>query len=370
MALAGLAAGPAIFMFLPVPTTRLWLIHLIALEASLVIALLALLALFVGLRARPAVRRVVTFVSGASLLAASAPFALVAPLYLRSRVPFSLREYVQGADVAPVAETRGVLLDPGSPELVSDVYAGIGPGPRPFVVVIHGGAWRGGRVGESPWVSRTLARSGITVIDVGYRLSPGSRFPAAVGDVKCQLGRARERSAELGLDPSRAALLGRSAGGQLALVAAYSAGDPRVPPSCATEDAPVRAVVGIYAPTDMAWGHEHPSRPDVVRGPEALEAYLGGTPAERPEAYRLATPQSWVDGRALPQTLLLHGGLDRMVWAGHSERLARALEERGQPVRLLEIPLAEHGFDRRSGGLGEQLARATIVEFLETALDR
>ncbi len=236
--------------------------------------------------------------------------------------------------------------------------------------MIHGGAWRGGGVGESPWVSRTLARSGITVIDVGYRLSPASRFPAAAGDVKCLLGRARERAAELGLDPSRAALLGRSAGGQIALVAAYSAGDPRVPPSCATEDAPVRAVVGIYSPTDMAWGHEHPSHPDVVRGPEALEAYLAGTPAQRPEAYRLATPQSWVDGRALPQTLLIHGGLDRMVWAGHSERLTRALEERRQPVRLLEIPLSEHGFDRRSGGLGEQLARATIVEFLKTALER
>jgi acetyl esterase/lipase len=368
--LAGLAAGPAIFMFLPVPTTRLWLVHLIALEASLVIALLGLLALFVGLRATHAVRRVVMVVSGASFVAGASPFVMAAPLFLRGGVSFSLREYLRGAEVAPVTETHGVVLDPASSALVSDVYAGAGAGPHPFVVVIHGGAWRGGQVGESPWVSRTLARSGITVIDVGYRLSPASRFPAAVGDVKCQLGRARERFAELGLDASRAALLGRSAGGQIALVAAYSAGDPRVPPSCATEDTPVRAVVGLYAPTDMAWGHEHPSRPDVVRGPEALEAYLDGTPEQRPEAYRLATPQSWVDGRALPQTLLVHGGLDRMVWIGHSERLARALEERRQSVRLLEIPLAEHGFDRRSGGLGEQLARATIVEFLKTALER
>jgi acetyl esterase/lipase len=370
LALAGLAAGPAIFMYLPVPTARLWLIHLVALEASLVIALLALLALLVGRRAQAAVRRVVSIVGGLSLAAALAPFVWIAPLYVRSGVPFSIWEYVEGAKVDRVAETRGVRLDEGSPGLLSDVYTGVGAGPRPFVVVIHGGAWRGGGVGESPWVSRTLARAGITVIDVGYRLSPGSRFPAAVGDVKCQLGRARERAAELGLDPSGAALLGRSAGGQIALVAAYSAGDPRVPPSCATDDTPVRAVVGLYPPTDLAWGYDHPSRPDVVRGPDALEAYLDGTPTARPEAYRLATPQSWVDGRSLPQTLLIHGGLDRMVWAGHSERLARALEERHQPVRLLEIPLAEHGFDRRSGGLGEQLARATLVEFLRAALGR
>jgi dipeptidyl aminopeptidase/acylaminoacyl peptidase len=54
-----------------------------------------------------------------------------------------------------------------------------------------------------------------------------------------------------------------------------------------------------------------------------------------------------------------------MVRAEHSRRLARALEAEGRPVQLLLIPLEEHGFDLRSGGVGEQLARATILEFLE-----
>ncbi len=364
VALAGLAAAPAALMFVPVPTLRLWLIHLLALEASLVTVLVAGLALLLARRARPGARKIAVVAAALALLTALLPFALAAPLFLRTGARFSPTEYARGADVPSVIERLGILLDAGSPGLPSDIYEAVGAGPHPFVVVVHGGAWRRGERGESPWVSRTLARAGITVIDVHYRLSPESRFPAAIGDVKCLLGRARERAAELDLDPSRAALLGRSAGGEIALVAAYSSGDPRLPPSCATEDAPVRGVVGIYSPTAMVWGHDHPVRPDVVRGPEALEAYLGGTPAESPEAYRLATPQSWVDGRVLPRTLLIHGGLDRMVSAEHSERLARALEEQKQPVRLLEIPLAEHGFDRRSGGLGEQLARAAILEFL------
>ncbi|MFI5184897.1 MAG: alpha/beta hydrolase fold domain-containing protein [Vicinamibacteria bacterium] len=362
--LASLAAAFAIFMFTPMPTMRLWLLHLLALEASLVTALLAALALFLARRAVPAVRRVVGVTAGLSLVAAVLPFALAAPVYLRTGTRFSLAEYVHGAQVAPVVERKGILLDAGSPGLPADVYEGVGVGPRPFVVVVHGGGWRGGERGESPWVSRALARGGITVIDVHYRLSGEAHFPAAIADVKCLLGRAREKAVELNIDPSRAALLGRSAGGEIALAAAYSAGDARLPPSCATEDASVSAVVGIYSPTALAWGHEHPLHPDVVRGPEVLEAFLGGTPPQSPEAYRLATPQTWIDGRPLPRTLLIHGGLDRMVSAEHSERLARALEEQKQPVRLLEIPAAEHGFDRRSGGIGEQLARAAILQFL------
>ena len=364
VALASLAAAFAIFMFTPMPTMRLWILHVASLEFSLVTAVLAVLALVLARRAAPAARRVAFVTAGLSLLAALLPFASAAPVYLRTGTRFSPAEYLRGVQMVAVVEHRGVLLDARSPGLPSDVYEGVGSGPHPFVVVVHGGGWRGGERGESPWVSRALAHAGITVIDVHYRLSGEGRFPAAIADVKCLLGRAREKSAELGIDPSRAALLGRSAGGEIALVAAYSAGDARLPPSCATEDARVRAVVGIYSPTALAWGHDHPFHPDVVRGPEVLEAFLGGTPAEAPEAYRLATPQTWIDGHPLPRTLLIQGGFDRMVSAEHSERLAKALEEHKQPVRLLEIPLAEHGFDRRPGGLGEQLARAAILEFL------
>lgn len=364
LALAGLAALLALLMFAPVPGMPLWIAHAIALETSLLAALVAALALVLSRRARPGSHRAVRWVAGLSLIAALLPFITAAPLFFRSGVSFSLKEYVSGAQVAPVVERRGVLLDPGSPGLASDIYTGIGTGPRPFVVVIHGGGWRGGKPGEAPWVSRALARAGTTVIDVPYRLSPGSRFPAAIGDVKCLLGRARERAEELGIDSSRAALLGRSAGAELALVTAYSTGDSRLPPSCDTADAPVRAVVGIYAPTDLVYGYEHPVHPDVVRGPDTLEKYLGGPPAENPEGYRLATPQSWVDGRVLPRTLLVHGGLDSMVRSEHSRRLAQALAAGKQDVRVLEIPLAEHAFDLRSGGIGEQLARAAILEFL------
>jgi acetyl esterase/lipase len=190
-----------------------------------------------------------------------------------------------------------------------------------------------------------------------------------VADVKCLLGRLREQGDRFGIDPGRVFLLGRSAGGEIALVAAYSAGDPRLPPSCAVEDAPVSAVTALYAPTDLAWGHAHPIRPDVVRGPEAIELYLGGTPEQAPDAYRLASPLTWAD-HPLPPTLLVHGTDDRLVSVEHSRRLARGLRAAGQPVELVEIPFADHAFDARPGGFGEQLARQVVVRFLGERLEQ
>ena len=146
-------------------------------------------------------------------------------------------------------------------------------------------------------------------------------------------------------------------------MAAYSAGDPRLPPACAVDDAPVSAVVSIYGPTDLTWGYANPVRPDVVQGPHVLELYLGGPPSAIPDAYRLASPVAWVD-RPLPRTLLIHGTGDRLVSVENARRLARVLRDAGRPVEVLEIPLADHGFDHHAGGVADQLAQHAILRFL------
>jgi len=68
--------------------------------------------------------------------------------------------------------------------------------------------------------------------------------------------------------------------------------------------------------------------------------------------------------RAVPRTLLIHGTGDRLVSVENARRLARALRDRGHPVEVLEIPLAEHGFDAHAGGLADQLAQHVILRYL------
>jgi len=351
-------------MLLPGPTWGLWLVHAALLEASLGVTLVALLALVLARRGRRASGRDFPWTSRFALVAAAVgllPFAAAAPLYFGSTARFSIREYVRGLEGPWARVEKDVDLGAGG--LRADLYRVPGRGPAPLVVVVHGGSWQRGDKGEAPHVSRALAGAGFVVADVQYRLAPRHRFPAAVADVKCLVGRLRERAAGLAVDPSRIALLGRSAGGQIALVAAYSMGDARIRPSCDVAESPVQAVVSLYAPTDLAWGHDNPLFPDPIDGPGSIETYLGGPPLAEPDAYRLASPLTWRD-RPLPPTLLIHGAADRLVRAEHARRLASGLHAAGRPLETLLIPMADHGFDRRPGGLGEQLARAAVLRFL------
>jgi acetyl esterase/lipase len=347
--LASLAVLQVALMYLPPLTWPLWLAHFVALETCLLAVITGGAALALGEGGFVRVAGALGVVGG--LL----PAVAVAPQYAREGLAFSPLAWL-GVPGARVAVDRDVPLAGG---LLADIYRPPGAGPHPWVVVVHGGSWRSGDKGDAEHVSHAIASAGFQVFDVQYRLAPAHPFPAGVGDVRCLVATVQEQAAALGVDPARGALLGRSAGGQLALVAAWS----DLPPSCGARPLPLKAAISIYGPADLAWAHGHPFTPDVVRGPEALEQYLGGTPARAPENYRLATPMTWLD-HPVPPTLLIHGTAERCVRPVNAERLAASLVSGGNTVRTLYIPFADHGFDVRRGGLGEQLARGVILDFL------
>jgi acetyl esterase/lipase len=362
LVLAAVAGVATLLLASSPPTFASWIAHLAALELSLLVAGAAVLALLLTMGLSTPAAAIARLIAVPALVVGLIPAIVVVPAYQREGAPFSPLAYLPGPRPEPPSR-RDVILEPARPDLAVDIDLPSGAGPHPFVVVVHSGAWRSGDKGEVRHVSRALARAGHVVVDVRYRLAPLNRFPASVADVKCLLGRLRERAAEFAIDPRRGALLGRSAGGEVALVAAYSAVDPRLPPACAVEDAPVSSVVSIYGPTDLTWGYANVIRPDVVQGTHVLELYLGGPPSSAPEAYRLASAITWVD-RPLPRSLLIHGTGDRLVSVENARRLARALRDAGRPVEVLEIPLADHGFDHHAGGVADQLAQHAIVRFL------
>jgi acetyl esterase len=100
----------------------------------------------------------------------------------------------------------------------------------PVLVYLHGGGWCYGSVETVDRFCRRVAdRSGCAVVSVDYRLAPEHVFPAALDDVETVLSHLRRSGAELGLDVSRLAIGGDSAGGQLATVAARRQRDAATP---------------------------------------------------------------------------------------------------------------------------------------------
>lgn len=239
----------------------------------------------------------------------------------------------------------------------------------PAVVVIHGGSWRSGEKSDFESYDRWLAAGGRVVFDVEYRLANSAqRFPAQLADIRCAVAWVRNHAAQYDVDPERLALLGRSAGGQLALLAAYTANDPTLRPgSCDAQETRVRAVISFYGPTDLAWDYTHPGRPDVIDTPQVLENYLGGSPTSAPQAYASASPIEHVSAQS-PPTLFLHGGHDQLVLAENVERVIPKLTAAGVPFSYVYLPWANHGFDYNFDGWSSQIAQAEISKFLDSHL--
>lgn len=120
----------------------------------------------------------------------------------------------------------------------------------PALVWYHGGGWTIGAIAENDFMCRDLANfTGMVVVSVGYGLAPENPYPAAVLDCSAALVWVVEHASELGVDPSRVAVGGESAGGNISAVLAQRFRDGRAGVHIAAQLL-VCPVVGHYGATD------------------------------------------------------------------------------------------------------------------------
>jgi acetyl esterase/lipase len=213
----------------------------------------------------------------------------------------------------------------------------------PAMIVIHGGGWRNGEPGS--WFTphnHYFASQGYVVFDIEYRLSGEAKWPAQFEDVKGAIQWVKDHADVYRIDPARIALLGRSAGAHLALMAGY----------CVEG---IRAIVSLYGPAELRWTDLKPE--------SAIVGLMGGTFEELPDAYQGATPLNLVRDN-LPPTLIIEGGLDTIVPYHHGDRLAGQLAFTNTPFALLRVPWSRHGFDAVLAGVGSQLVYHHLDRFL------
>ena len=228
--------------------------------------------------------------------------------------------------------------------------------PLPGVIVIHGGSWQSGSRKDFPALNRYLAARGYVVAAVSYRFAPRFRFPAARDDVAAAITFLKRNAERLGLDASRLALVGRSAGGQLALVVAYTARDPAI-----------RGVVSYYGPAALRWGYANPAKRSIIDSSGILDAYLGGPPQTHGAQYDAASPLSHI-GQGAPPTLLINGLRDELVSPFHGEFLSDRLLRANVPHLFLRLPWASHGCDYVFSGPCGQITTYAVERFLSAVL--
>ncbi|HUK11317.1 MAG TPA: alpha/beta hydrolase [Stellaceae bacterium] len=250
-------------------------------------------------------------------------------------------------------------------ELLLDIWPATGPAqnaPRPAFVRVHGGAWIHGAKSELPAWDPWLNDLGYAVFDVEYRMPPPVRWKDEVGDVKCALGWVFTNAAKLGVDPTRISLTGYSAGGNLAMLAAYSGDSSDLSASCDSPKVPIKSVINFYGPPDLQGLYVDSPSSDYVRA--TCHQYVGGSPTQFPERYRALSPLSYINAKT-PPTITVLGLSDRIVQKEQAEKLDQALTAAGVTHETYLLPGVDHGFDANWGSIATQFTREKIRAFIE-----
>ena len=199
------------------------------------------------------------------------------------------------------------------------------------VILVHGGAWQMGDRIDLEEKAVQLAKLGLVVVSVNYRLATEAPWPAQRNDVNAAIKYVRENARKFNVDNKRTVLLGSSAGGQIAAaVATFGSGKKRF-----------RGLVtlsGLLNPLLMA--QKDPEFQNAVI-PDLLLRCL---PLECPRRYASATAAEQLDRRD-PPSLLFHSLREEPWGPAQSREFARESLRVGVPSKLVILKSNQHGMD-------------------------
>lgn len=191
---------------------------------------------------------------------------------------------------------------------------------HPVVMLIHGGGWRSGNKTMEWPMAFELARRGYAAVCVEYRLSPEAVYPAGVLDVQTAIRWVKYKAREYGFDKDKIALMGNSAGGQIAslLGAINDKHSTFTGPLYRNQTNKVQAVVNLdgilaFIHPESGEGQDRPGRPSAA-------TLWFGKPVERDSLSRIeASALTHVNSKTAPMLFInssiprFHSGRDDMI---------------------------------------------------------
>lgn len=271
--------------------------------------------------------------------------------------PPALKHPTPPADVDFIPDMVYATVD-GEPQMLDLSAPANTTAPLPCIVVIHGGGWSAGNRAQLDGATFQFAKHGYVSVTLEYRMAPAHRFPAAVQDVKAAVRYLRANADKLHIDPNHIGAIGFSAGAHLSMMLGTMEKSDGLDDVGDAQDqsSKVQAVVSFFGPTDLT--AEYPDRSKAI-----VKQFIGGDKQEMPDAYRKASPITYVSSTTAPM-LLFQGTADILVPYAQAELMATALQNAHVPGRVELILGANHGWG------GAEFARTTreSVEFFDQYL--
>lgn len=229
----------------------------------------------------------------------------------------------------------------GKRELQLDVFRPADRQRYPAVIMVHGGGWRSGTRAMQVPMAQLLAARGFVTVPVEYQLSLEASYPAAVFNIKAAIRWIKANGERFGIDTTKIALSGCSAGGQLAALTGLTNHVPLFEGNQGTLAAGsnVQAIIDMDGVLDFM----APASLNLQRKAHAPDvSWLGGTFETCPATWKEASPIFWARKDHIVPMLFLNSGFPRFH-AGQDE-LTGMLQEWGACYEVHKFEVKVHPF--------------------------
>lgn len=210
----------------------------------------------------------------------------------------------------------------------------------PGVILVHGGGWRSGDKTMNTPLARQLALEGFVVMSVEYQLSLEAKYPAAVHNLKAAIRWLRSKASEYSLDESKIAIIGGSAGGQLASLIGTTNGNQKFEGN--DGHAPFSSEVQAVVDLDGLLDFTHEENLAIKRTDYSADVFwLGGFYDSVPEVWKEASPITHVSA-STPPFLFINSSQTRFH-VGCKEMVEK-LQSFGVKAEVITLEDAPHSY--------------------------
>ena len=206
---------------------------------------------------------------------------------------------------------------------------------NPAIVIIHGGGWKSGNKSQMETFAIELSSKGYSCFNIEYRLSPETKYPAAIFDAKKAIQYIKKNARKFNTDTTKIAVLGCSSGGQMAALIGTTNGNRNFEDD--DKKVKISSKVNAIVDIDGILAFSHPESKEGV----AASLWLGGNYEEIPKVWQQASPLTHTDN-STPPILYINSSINRFH-AGRDDMIA-ILNKNGIYNEALTIKNSPHSF--------------------------